>query len=414
MTFDFIKFENWLKKRRLTAKTISIYKSQLNSLKRDMPQIFDIDSKDGFLSLHSLYTEYLNGSYLLDRVTIGSAINYFREVVPFINPTRWEKDTTTVDISIYYFDKKDYFIQSIALKDLADWLSLFSQILSKESLFKISNEYSFDSFIFYTEIEKFKRIIGKDNIDDVAVRIKYKDSQFIKHKAVIGQYLHYAGMQMGMSVSAINQHPMTKKIKSKNPKKIENQPASERYTELKPLTGKGAKQIQLGLTQAPSQDYALLMTDISTILNISLASAYDIIDYINHNDYYTKFAGIGRHYTVLRSYYSIADTNAFLIKRHSHGKEGEKGSFFSKVNYNHKGYKYWCGRKECLEILGIQKTSFYKINGYIKTHLCYTNHQAERLYYKPEVKHLKRVLDNVKSINKNSFLKRFIIEITAL
>ena len=116
MALDFVKFENWLKKRHLAAKTISIYESQLNSLKRDMPRIFDIDSKDGFLSLNGLYTEYLNGSYLLDCVTIGSAINYFREIVPFINPTRWEKDRTSVDISIYYFDKKIILFSRLHLK----------------------------------------------------------------------------------------------------------------------------------------------------------------------------------------------------------------------------------------------------------------------------------------------------------
>lgn len=414
MTFDFIKFENWLEKHHLSKKTITTYKTQLKSLKETMPQIFDIESKDELLSLIGLQNEYSNKSYLLDRVTIGSAINYFREIVPFTNPSKWEKNIDTVDISIYYFDKKDYFIQSIALKDLADWLSLFSQVLSKESQFKLQGEPSFDSFAFYTKIEEFKQTVGIDSIEDVAVHIKYKSSQFVKYSAVIEEYLQYMRTKMSITNANVNAYSIIKTIKSKNPKKIENQSEDERYIELKPVTGKGAKQIQLGKSQTPSTDYALLMTDIAHIFNISLASAYDIIDYIDHNEYDTKFEGIGVHRTVCRNYYSIADTNTYLIERHSHGKNGEKGTFFTGVNYNHKGQDYWCGRKKCLEILGIQKTSFYKIKNYIKTYLCYTNRQTDWLYYEPEIMYLRRLLDNFVSINKNKFMERFINKIKML
>ena len=74
MAFDFVKFENYLKNRHLSRKTIATYISQLNRLKETMPQIFDIESKDDLLSLVCLQNEYSNKSYLLDRVTIGSAI----------------------------------------------------------------------------------------------------------------------------------------------------------------------------------------------------------------------------------------------------------------------------------------------------------------------------------------------------
>ncbi len=407
-------FEKWLEKNCLDSNKIAIYKRQLHKLYEIAPQIFDIELEKDLFSLYGLYTEYSNKEYLLDRVTIGTAVNYFREIQEFITPSRWEKDLKTVDVYIYYV-QGDFFVQSVSLCDLANILTLLAGIIVKDFPIKSLKQNSFTTNV-YDKVTAFAKQESKDNFEDIAIHIKYKNTPFKTYKNVIREYLNYSRSEMRISDTTLNTHPQLYQVKSKNPK---IQDPQDRYIVTKPLTGNGALQIRAGKTQTASAEYVLLITDVVAVLNISLDSAYNRMDDIKHNDYNTKCPanniGIKKRCTILRSYYSILDTNAVLIKGHSHGKEGEKGCFFGeRVNYNREGYKFWCRCQECLKILGIRKTSFYHINNIIRTKLSYTRSRKGWLYYKPEIRYLRRILDESKSINKQRFIDIFIRKINKL
>lgn len=384
------QFEEWLLKQGLAEKTksgksgtVATYINAINKIcKEHFPKDFDKRNPDKSWKLLceeiipsiAKYQELSQKDYLLDRVCIWYLIDYFERVLNFIYKN-WDDEKKEVDLYLFH-NKKDYFIKSICLKDLAEYSRYFATLyFYHEFQFKEINPDPINEF--KTIVEK---IICNENIKDVrnaGFHIVYKQSGVKNKKSALN---HFYNCFINPTLNKpLEEYPMIMAIK--------NRPAKlQFYAIAQEITGERPRQIKAKPPVNRMTAHCVLQEmDLVEIFDTNRKTIQKYLDagicFNNPGDTDT---------TELRTYYSVDRSNQYLSDGYTPAKQ-----IYTGVCYTCEGYDYWCTKHGITSTLKIGKAAFkqyvqekkkiVKINN-IKRHIdcpkiCYFG-EYER-YYKP-------------------------------
>ena len=409
-----IDFKQWLQENYSQSSAYSYYSLVQKIFDKNFGDNQDWQQySESVIPLLVRYFEFANREYYLDRVTIWYALDYFEKILKFIYPKQTKIFIYEPTVKIFVFSrKKDYYIYDASLYNLSDCLKCLANMLYGYSI-KYSAEH-LDYFQQALSLSDIKDIHKTQSLENVAIHISYENSQTMRKVALLKYHTFLAQSKYKYQQIAPLQ-PAIAAIKSQNP----NKTVHGHYKIVQQISGSNPLQIEAN-NEADRLDinYTLTKQDLSKIFDLNLATidnllklnkwktnktaeysddeynlGKEITSYISKHDVIIEFE------TEIRTYYSADNINLYLKDSH-HPCPNPRYD----VNYNKKGYKYWCNREQALKTLGIGKTSFYKYlrdksNKIPFAFFAYTPGTTK--YYIPEIKKISQ--DSIfRKIRKNS------------
>ena len=386
-----VKFKKWLLKKSDSKlkyeATVNNYLKKIDEIcKETFPNTSDQEYaweklSDWILPVLAKYYERANKGYKLDRITIWDAIGYYRKIIYPMYQTGWLPNDDINEAELYFFDGKDYYINTVHVKDLYEYIKLFNGIVFEHSLpSKIILGYDLESD-FTNKIIKIVKDNKIKHPEDMALHIVYKSEGKYTGKFVLEKFSEYLHTQRFVLQYNHKNNELLYNISNLNP----TQTAKGNYKEIRCLTGEHSSQVAFTpksiFSNRPDENYVLTQDDLAQIFHINEVTACDLMSRFTRE---RKATGKPYIRTILTDYYGIDAVNACLEDYHHY----DINLKIDKVDYTKEGFdKYWYTREEALKIVGIRKQAFYNR---VKSKSVYIDYakQAPK-YYIPHLKRLK-------------------------
>lgn len=387
-----VKFKKWLLKKSESklknAATVNNYLKKIDEIcKETFPNTSDPECawkklSDWILPVLAKYYERANKGYKLDRITICDAIGYYRKIICPMYQTGWLSNDDINEAKLYFFDGKDYYIDTVHVKDLYTYVTLFNDIVFKHPLpSKLIDEQEPDAY-FSNKIIKIVQDNKIKNPEDMALHIVYKLEGKYTGKFVLEKFCDYLNHQTVIPRCNFQQNELLQTITNLNP----TQTINGNYRETRTLTGEHSAQVAFHfrskVAERPNENYVLTQDDLAEIFHINEVTVCDLMYRFS-----TDRKATGKTYikTISREYYGIEAVNACLEEYHHY----DKSRRIDDVDYTKEGFdKYWCTREKALKIVGVKKQAFYKR---VKSKSVYIDYakQAPK-YYIPHLEQVKK------------------------
>ena len=386
-------FKAWLQEHFSQSAASGYY----SSVKKVFDEHFD-DNQDwqqhskSILPLLARYFEFANREYLLDRVTIWYALDYFKKITDFIEEGNIKEQEENVEISIFDGDTF-YPVCSVRLSQLYDAvLTIQTYLFNIPSNLKPKNENTPVNIArlaaLLVEIETTSAL--KD-LKDAAIHIVYDNKNNSRKKTALSHYCDFLYSLTADSLFDYKSKPVVNIIKKENPKvDVDN------FIEIKPITGEQARQIKPNVKTKRFTDgnYVYSTKDLTKIFDIDFNTATNLM---------SRFGQTFKIKTILDSYYCANATN-LCLRRYHHYRSRKKSSL--KIDYTKAGYEQWKTRKEAMTLLGIKKLAFYT---HVANKCLYIDYaQGAPRYYLPELEYFKNSPE-IQKISKRKYHKNKIL-----
>ena len=394
-------FKAWLQEHFSQSAASGYY----SSVKKVFDEHFD-DNQDwqqhskSILPLLARYFEFANREYLLDRVTIWYALDYFKKITDFIEEGNIKEQEENVEISIFDGDTF-YPVCSVRLSQLYDAvLTIQTYLFNIPSNLKPKNENTPVNIArlaaLLVEIETTSAL--KD-LKDAAIHIVYDNKNNSRKKTALSHYCDFLYSLTADPAFDYKGNPIVNMTTTKSP----NNMIGGNYYITQPISGKQPLQIKI---KDPNRvyyhddndipDFILIESDMVAILHIDRKSVvkHFVDKKIIKNKRpdakeIEKEYGIAKDKTVIRDYFSLSSTNEFL-KEHHHSvyKRGNP------VNYDKEGYNYWIRQSEAIRKLAVSRNAFHNL--VTEKNCSYLDYIKEgtknidyKRYYLEDIKYLK-------------------------
>ena len=398
-------FKAWLQEHFSQSAASGYY----SSVKKVFDEHFDYNQdwqqhSKSILPLLARYFEFANREYLLDRVTIWYALDYFKKITDFIEEGNIKEQEENVEISIFDGDTF-YPVCSVRLSQLYDAvLTIQTYLFNIPSNLKPKNENTPVNIArlaaLLVEIETTSAL--KD-LKDAAIHIVYDNKNNSRKKTALSHYCDFLYSLTADSNFLYPSSEIMKLIENKNP----NKTIKGNYKIVQQLTGNNPLQVGIkGMTmpythnyytdnynyekEVPPTDFVLVKEDLAEILNFDIKTIKKYFEEENKIDkllvdpkQIEKLSAIKQTTTVIRHYFSIKSTNIFLKNGLKHLEVKHK-----EVDYTCEGYGYWITRLEATKFLCISHNAFHAlINSSNCSRLSYIPDKVR--YYAPDIEYLK-------------------------
>ncbi len=136
-------FRNWLVNvKKLKQPTAQVYVGQLTNIYKE-----NFSKNDFYLTAHDWnilnenllpllikYYEFSNKEYFLDRVTIWHALDYFSQVIGYINSSKQLTKDNNQTVKLYFYCYEgDFYIDSVNFESLEDYVHHFNSFCYRRS-----------------------------------------------------------------------------------------------------------------------------------------------------------------------------------------------------------------------------------------------------------------------------------------
>lgn len=399
-------FKKWLvdtkKVKNNTANTyishiVSAYKKNFDS--SDWKSL-----SENIIPLLVKYCELAHKEYFIDRITIWHALDYFAEVIGFINSTKLLKEDTNQTVKLYlYCYEGDFYIDSVNLENLLDYMKIFTSFCYSQG----SNQNNLKPRKANTFLSKIEKIIAANNLSassiyDSALHIIYEEKSVRLQKTALSLYCTFLYDTFHNPQYDYQNNTMVCYISLENPKsKI-----GGNYEIDQNLTGSQPLQIRIKDTSRTYEyeyeevpDYILIVPDFVHIFNLDKKTVRKYFQETSTIDKIKarEITNINSSSTFLRTYFSIKDTNRYLAE-HYHSIHKRTKSSDNAKNLN--AYDDWLNRTEATDLLEISHNNFHtRVKPSNCSYLNYIDnpqYPAEdkkqykyRRYYKPDLLNLK-------------------------
>lgn len=377
-------FKAWLQEHFSQSAASGYY----SSVKKVFDEHFD-DNQDwqqhskSILPLLARYFEFANREYLLDRVTIWYALDYFKKITDFIEEGNIKEQEENVEISIFDGDTF-YPVCSVRLSQLYNAvLTIQTYLFNIPSNLKPKNENTPVNIArlaaLLVEIETTSAL--KD-LKDAAIHIVYDNKNNSRKKTALSHYCDFLYSLTADSAFDYKGNPIVNMATTKSPKSY-----ISGFIEIEPITGEHARKIRPNsfVKRHTNTGYVYSTKDLADIFDIDFNTASDLM---------TKYGIEHEITTASDSYYSVDITHE-ILKIYHHYKDKTEDDIHSGVDYTKAGYEQWKTRKDAMKLLGIKKAAFY---AHISKKCLYIDYaQGAPKYYLPELKYFKN-LPSIKRI----------------
>lgn len=356
------KFEKWLQAQGLSEKTksgklgtIVTYTDAINGIckerfskeftQKDTDKTWKLLCEE-IIPIAAKYQELSHKEYMLDRVMVWYAIDYFSSILSFMYGKENGYETKP-DINLYLFhNQQNYFIKSICLHELNEYTQYFATLyFNRDFRPKKVNSY---------QLNELKKIVDKiiwDNkikeVHNVGFHIVYKQSRVKNRRSALN---HFYNCFINPSFkNPLEQHPVLMAIKNR-PDRLQF------FSVIQEITGEQPRQIKIKDNISPmSLTCPLQQYDLAEIFDIDRKSIQKYLEakvcYASSGDFDT---------TELRTYYSVAKTNEYLSQYyHKVAVDSD-----SSVSFKEKGYEHWKRKSYIIKnVLHIGKDAFDTLIG---------------------------------------------------
>ena len=144
------------------------------------------------MPLLACYFEFANREYLLDRVTIWYALDYFKKIASYIQFGHLKSTKSDVDINIFDGDK-NYFVCSTGITELYDNAVFIQRYLfgSTDNLQYNEKNLSVDAYKLVILLKNIKESGILQNIRDAAIYIAYNNPNNSAEKTALSRYCDF-------------------------------------------------------------------------------------------------------------------------------------------------------------------------------------------------------------------------------
>ena len=378
------EFKKWLEQQNYKPSVVRDYIYHIQHMVNDLAKSDWKDFSDNVvIPLLATFYEIANKEYYLDRVTAWYALDYFDKISQNMHNLGIYEPKTTLSI----FDgKKYYYVCDITISKLNNILKNITYELYD---YKIDVAYNSNILrMIQQEFSKFSPSLRKN----LAIHITYDIKGNSQRKTALNRYCDFLYQETKNLNYLYSSNVLINQVQNKNP----NNTIDGCFNETRPITGFSARQVEPNIKVRRDVDgeYVYSTADLAEIFNIDFDTASNLMN---------RFGSTFKIQTVLRSYYSAKATNVCL-RRYHHYKNKKASEKYLNVNYNHSGYKWWCNRKEALDILGIKKAAFY--SRIAKKNLCIDYAKKAPKYYIPELLYIRNTPEIRRIINRKIYNKQ--------
>jgi len=360
------EFKKWLEQQNYKPSVVRDYIYHIQCMVKDLTEADWSKFSDNVIPLLTAFYEIANKEYYLDRVTAWYALDYFDKISQNMHNLGIYEPKTTLSI---FDETKHYHICDTTISKLNNILKNITYELYD---YKIDVVYNSDILrMLQQEFYKFSPSLRKN----LAIRITYDIKGNSQRKTALCRYCDFLYQKANNLNYLYPNNTLINLIQNKNP----NKTIDGCFKEIRPITGFSARQVEpdMKIFRDTDKGYVYSTTDVAEIFDIDFNTASDLMN---------RFGSAFKIQTVLGGYYSAEATNQCLEEYH-HYKDKADSEKYPNVNYNHSGYKWWCNRKEALDILGIKKAAFYS---HIAKKNLYTDYaKGAPKYYIPELEYLR-------------------------
>ena len=366
------EFKKWLEQQNYKPSVVRDYIYHIQHMVNDLAKSDWKDFSDNVvIPLLATFYEIANKEYYLDRVTAWYALDYFDKISQNMHNLGIYEPKTTLQLFDGTEKSRDFYSHEINFIELSNHLKCLTK-----NMYDYQVDYSHD-FYDYALIQDFEKhsIV---QLKDSSIHITYDIKGNSQRKTALNRYCDFLYQETKNFNYLYPSNVLINLIQNKNP----NKTIDGCFSETRPITGFSARQVKpnIKVRREVDGEYVYSTADVAEIFNIDFDTASDLMN---------RFGSTFKIQTVLRSYYSAKATNVCL-RRYHHYKNKKASEKYPNVNYNHSGYKWWCNRKEALDILGIKKAAFY--SRIAKKNL-YTDYaKGAPKYYIPELEYLRDTL----------------------
>ena len=391
-------FKQWLQENYSKSSAYSYY----SLVQKIFDKNFGVDQdwqqySESVIPLLVRYFEFANREYYLDRVTIWYALDYFEKILKFIysKQVKTFSYNPTVEISLYD-GNKDYFVVNIPLYFSNDHIKYIANGIYGQN--HNIDAKKIDILNIDISLHNICEQIKSVKIEDIAIHIVYDSANNSNNKAALSKYCDFLYSLTNNLLYLYPSNKLIKLIKNRNP----NKTIKGNYKIVQKLTGNNPLQVGIKGTAMPYHhnynyennnpptDFVLVKEDLAEILNFDIKTikkyfeeGTQIYKMLVDPKQVEKTWKIKQTTTVIRNYFSIKSTNAFLKAGLKQLKIKHKT-----VDYDCEGYKYWVTRLEATKFLNISHNAFHcLIDEGNCSRLKYIPDKVK--YYAPDLEYLK-------------------------